>query len=68
MTNTKYGQFWVSDHDPRAFYTDDEGKDWDILNVVEVAKAAIIWRDANEYAMYYDHPLMDAIDKLDKEK
>ena len=29
-----YGQLWASDPpEPRAMYTDDEGQDWDILNM-----------------------------------
>jgi len=32
--NSKYGQFWVrSGDEPRGWYTDDEGKDYDILDM-----------------------------------
>jgi len=34
--NSKYGQIWRSDPpEPRAFYTDDEGMDYDIVETVE---------------------------------
>ena len=32
--NSQYGQMWVSSGDePRGWYTDDEGKDYDILDM-----------------------------------
>jgi hypothetical protein len=36
---SEYGQIWVKDaEEPRAMYTDSEGKDYDVVELIALAK------------------------------
>lgn len=40
-----FGQIWVKDDDqePRPYYTDSDGKDWDILDLIKEHKKNKQW-------------------------